>query len=778
MINGDNNNITDSNFVNNTAFEGAGLLVNGNNTNINNSTFDGNDAFEGAGVLINGDNNTIDNSSFVNNTAVDGAGALINGNNNNISDSNFTNNTADNGAGLLINGNNTNINNSTFDHNNATDGAGALINGDNTNITNSTFSNNNATNGGGVLANGTNTNIDNSRFINNTAENGAGAIVGDNSTVKNSNFTGNNATTGAGVILDGNNSNIINSTFTNNTADTGAGAVIYGDNATVNQSQFINNTANEGAGVISYGNNTHISDSNFENNTAEKGAGTVIEGDGADITNTTYKNNNASEGAGVIVDGNNAVIQNSSFINNTAVNGSSVILNGNNNTVTNSTFINNTAEVGAGVIVKGNNSQVTNSTFIGNNATESGSVVSVGMDSNNNTITGNNASNNYVREKVVPSDEVVSYSSRTTISVSKSYVLGDSIKVNVKVETNGNYAFDGLVTLTLGDYEDTLSLINSQAVFTLNTVDLGEGSFVVYAKYSNDTHCSPSQTSESFIVRPQSTIKAGNIKRGYNSSYDYRATFYDFNGNVLANTYVEFEVKGVKYKVKTNSKGIAYIKDKLKPGTYKVTIKNPVTQESTTKTFKIVKRIQASNKRYYYSSGAFYKVRIYKDDGNPVGAGCKVKFTFRGQNYTVKTDKKGYAKIRVATVNATPKTYKIRITYKSYTTVKKITIRHVIHANKVSQISKSDARVKIKILLKSSKILKNKNIKVTFLKQLYKYKTNKKGEAYFQMNKYGENHIKYGRTYRLIITYNKEVLYRYIKIKNKYSSNFNVYFIL
>ena len=348
----------------------------------------------------------------------------------------------------------------------------------------------------------------------------------------------------------------------------------------------------------------------------------------------------------------------------------------------------------------------------------------------------------------------------------------------VTVSTNGNHPFDGYVTLSIGDYKDILVPVNSKAVFTLNTVDFGEGSYVVYAKYSNDTHCAPSQISDSFIIRPKATIIAKDRVRAYNTAYDYKAAFYDFEGNALANTYVEFVVGKIQYKVKTDSKGVAKLKAKLSAGTHTILIKNLVTKESLTKKVKIVKRITAKNAKVFYNSGSYYKVRIYKTNGKHVGANKKVTFKFNGKKYTVKTSKNGYAKFKVATKDVTPKTYKVYITYLKYKATKKIKVKHVIKARKTTKVSKNGTSVKVKITLKGKKVLKNKKVSVTFYGKTKVLKTNKKGVAYYKLTKNTINKLTRGYKYALTLKYEKEILKRYVKVRSKSYSNFNVYFIM
>lgn len=494
------------------------------------------------------------------------------------------------------------------------------------------------------------------------------------------------------------------------------------------------------------------------------------------IENTTFTNNTAQEGAGVILDGNNSAVKNSTFENNQDVNGSGVIINGNNNTVTNSTFTNNTADIGAGVIINSKNNTVSNSSFINNTATESGSSIVMGPNSTDSTVKNNTGENNKEKDKKI--DDLITYSSKTIIYLDSNYNLGDSIVLDVGVSSNGAYPLDGIVKLTLGSYEEYLSVINSHALFTISTVALGEGSFVVYAKYSNDTHNTPSQTSASFIVLPQRTISADNMQRGYNSSYDFRATFLDFDGNRLGNVYVEFEVDGVSYRVKTNSKGVGYLKAKLKPGTHNVLIKNLVTKEFTTKTVKITKRIYAYNKKPYYNSGYYYQVKIYGANGKRVGANKKVTFTFNGKKYDVKTNKKGIAKLKITTKNVKVKTYKIKVQYLTYKVTKKIKVKHVIRAKKLTSVSKNATSAKLRIQLKNTKALKNKKLTVKFMGKTQTLKTNSKGFAYLKISQKTILSARKGYQYPVKINYLKDEKTVRFKVTSSSKSNFNVYFIL
>ena len=125
-----------------------------------------------------------------------------------------------------------------------------------------------------------------------------------------------------------------------------------------------------------------------------------------------------------------------------------------------------------------------------------------------------------------------------------------------------------------------------------------------------------------------------------------------------------------------------------------------------------------------------------------------------------------------------PKTYKVVITYDKYKSSKKIKIKHVIRAKKYTYVSKNGTSAKLTILLKSSKVLKNKKISVKFLTKTYTLKTNKKGYAFLKINQKTISGLRYSSTHLVTIKYDKDVLKRYVKVRSKSASNFNVYFIL
>ena len=168
--------------------------------------------------------------------------------------------------------------------------------------------------------------------------------------------------------------------------------------------------------------------------------------------------------------------------------------------------------------------------------------------------------------------------------------------------------------------------------------------------------------------------------KGYNSGLDYQTTLINVDGTPLANTLVKLKIGKNIYEVRSDANGVVKLNKKLAIGTYNVLITNPANFETQTATLKIVSRI-IGNKDIVgdYLSGFSYKVRIVGDNGKFVGAGEIVKFIINKKTYNIKTDKNGYASLKITEI---PKTYQIIATYKSQSVKNKITVKQILKTAK------------------------------------------------------------------------------------------------
>ena len=214
--------------------------------------------------------------------------------------------------------------------------------------------------------------------------------------------------------------------------------------------------------------------------------------------------------------------------------------------------------------------------------------------------------------------------------------------------------YKGSFNVTLRDSNNTLA--NKTVTFTINKVnyttvtdengvssvnlDLNPGKYTATAYFAGDDGFEASSLTTTFKV--SATVKASNLSKYYKGSTKYTATFFDSYGNALANRNVNITVNGKSYTKKTNSKGVVSMPVNLKPGTYKIVSKDPLTGFSVTTTFKILPTITSKNIKKVEGSGRKFTAKFYKSTGKAL-ANRYVKFKVNGKIYKVKTNSKGYA---------------------------------------------------------------------------------------------------------------------------------------
>jgi hypothetical protein len=173
--------------------------------------------------------------------------------------------------------------------------------------------------------------------------------------------------------------------------------------------------------------------------------------------------------------------------------------------------------------------------------------------------------------------------------------------------------------------------------YTVNVVFMGDGKFA-----------SAEQT-VSFIVSDAPVVYPAKIVAkdlsAYYNKVSYSVTVYGTDGNVAAGVEVIFKVNGKKVgSAKTNAKGVATIKLKQLPKTYKITseaLGETVTKKLTVKQVLKLKKVKVKKSAKKLAITATLK------EGKKAIKGKKITFKFNGKKYTAKTNKKGVAKITV-----------------------------------------------------------------------------------------------------------------------------------
>ena len=344
------------------------------------------------------------------------------------------------------------------------------------------------------------------------------------------------------------------------------------------------------------------------------------------------------------------------------------------------------------------------------------------------------------------------YPANATLNVTADAVVGENSTITIKVPENAT----GNVTVTIDGKNYTGTIKNGTA--TITGPVLPSGDTPVNVTYTSDTPNYSSKTVPATIHVKAVDTDVKDMKRGWNSPYDYQTTLSDENGKGIAGRNITITVNGKQYNVTTDSNGVAQLTEsKLDVGQYNVTVTNPVTGQNKTAKITIVARL-LENKDLVkdYEDSKQYTVLAIGDDGNAAGAGEVVVIATNGLKYKIKTDAKGYATLPIHLI---PKKYDITATYKGYTVKNKMTVKQVMKVTSV-KVKKTAKKLVLKATLKYSngKAIKGKVIKFKFKGKTYKAKTNSKGVAKVTVKKNVIKKLKKGKKYTFTATYIKDIV--------------------
>ena len=170
-------------------------------------------------------------------------------------------------------------------------------------------------------------------------------------------------------------------------------------------------------------------------------------------------------------------------------------------------------------------------------------------------------------------------------------------------------------------------------------------------------------------------------------------------------------------------------------------------------------RFEAENIEMTYGDGTVYRIKAYDIFGNLMAKGEKITLEIGSKKYTLKTNKKGEASVKI---NVAPKKYRAYISYGAAEVSKKITVKHLLSFKKVNV--KKSAR-KLVLTAKLSKKLKGKKITFKFNGKKYTAKTNKKGVAKVTVKKSVLNKLKVGKKIKVQAAYLKDTVKYSVKVR-------------
>ena len=326
--------------------------------------------------------------------------------------------------------------------------------------------------------------------------------------------------------------------------------------------------------------------------------------------------------------------------------------------------------------------------------------------------------------------------------------------IKVRLTSNGKPVAQAVLKIIVGSRVYTLTTDNSG--FANLTLDLNPGTYGVKVTFAETlSHRSSNATASLKVL---STINATDVVKLYGSGTQYFAMFYTSQGKALSNKQVSFILNSKTYKVKTLPNGVVRLNINIKPGSYRITAINPQTGQKVVNSIRIFAKIMANRDlTQYCGANKLFKVRIYNaTTGKPVSARVKVTFKVNKRTYTVKTNKNGYAGLRI---NFKAGKYTIVTAYNGYKVSNKIVVKPVLTAYNILGKNIKKLKFNVKLVNKNGKVLKGKTIRFKFMGKAYKAKTNKKGVATVTLK-----NLKVGN-YRIISACGKSKITNTIKIR-------------
>ena len=241
-------------------------------------------------------------------------------------------------------------------------------------------------------------------------------------------------------------------------------------------------------------------------------------------------------------------------------------------------------------------------------------------------------------------DKYPGMSKEVTVTVGKlsitasdaKYGLEDSITYSAKiVDEKGNPVSNIEITFIVGGKTYTAKT-NAQGVASI-TLKLGAGTYSVDISVIKGDNVTKKIT----VVE---RLSQSNLVMYYMDGSSFKAKVVGDDGEPVSGAIVLMKVNGATHKVKTDKNGIAKLTIKLKPKTYVITSTyNGKTLKNTIKVKQVLKLKKVKVKR---SAKKLVLKATLKHGKKPI-KGKKLTFIFKGKKYTVKTNKKGVAKVTI-----------------------------------------------------------------------------------------------------------------------------------
>jgi parallel beta-helix repeat protein len=238
-------------------------------------------------------------------------------------------------------------------------------------------------------------------------------------------------------------------------------------------------------------------------------------------------------------------------------------------------------------------------------------------------------------------------------------------------------------------------------------------------------------------------ISASSLNTYPNSNAGYTVTLTDIYNNPIANEQITLSIGSRTVKLTTNNKGQVSVKINENAGTYNVKATfdgdgidySQSSAQAKITVSKVSTKISASNYAMFIKKSDYYQFTL-KDSSGKAIANQKITVKVKKKTYTVKTNAKGVAKVKLKLKKGK---YKIQMTYKGNNkynaakATKKITVKKVLKtkltAPKATVAPKKSAKYSVTLKDENGKAIKKQKVTIKLNGKKYTKKTNSKGQA-------------------------------------------------
>lgn len=232
-------------------------------------------------------------------------------------------------------------------------------------------------------------------------------------------------------------------------------------------------------------------------------------------------------------------------------------------------------------------------------------------------------------------------------------------------------------------------------------------------------------------IEVKSTILSKDVTKYYRNDTQFYAKVLNKRGDAVANTNVRMNINGVFYDRTSNSEGTVKLNLNLGPGTYILTLTNPLTGEMQSSTIKILPRIVENHDLVkYYKNTSKYSVKVLSKTGQ-AEAGKLVTFNINGVFYYRTTNSDGVASLNI---NLLPETYIITAECDEYRVSNKITVLSILKTRDLTKRYGVSSPFAVTLLDGTGNPYPNQVIKFNINGVFYERITDKNGIARLNIN--------------------------------------------